>query len=70
MHNILPVTLGNFLGGGILLGFAQFVTFDDGAGILLESARKRPSWLAGAGGGGEGGSGGASETLLGSKHIN
>ena len=69
------MTLGNFLGGGILLGFAQFVTFDDGAGILLESARKRPSWLAGAGGKGggggvSGGGGGATETLLGSKHIN
>eukprot|EP01047_Picozoa_sp_COSAG01_P070147 COSAG01_NODE_10556_length_2133_cov_3.189282_1_plen_323_part_00 len=28
LHNLLPVTLGNFLGGGILLGLAQWLTYD------------------------------------------
>ena len=28
LHNLLPVTLGNFVGGGVFLGLAQWATYD------------------------------------------
>jgi hypothetical protein len=28
LHNLLPVTLGNFVGGGVFLGLVQWVTYD------------------------------------------
>lgn len=30
LHNLIPVTLGNFVGGGLFLGVAQWVTYDTG----------------------------------------
>ena len=37
--NLLPVTLGNFIGGGVFLGLAQYATFEDSA----RSAQARPN---------------------------
>jgi Tat protein secretion system quality control protein TatD with DNase activity len=28
VHNLVPVTLGNFVGGGVFLGLAQWATYD------------------------------------------
>ncbi len=28
LHNLLPVTLGNFVGGSVFLGLAQWATYD------------------------------------------
>ena len=28
LHNLVPVTLGNFVGGGVFLGLAQWATYD------------------------------------------
>jgi hypothetical protein len=30
LHNLIPVTLGNFVGGGLFLGVAQWATYDKG----------------------------------------
>ena len=30
-HNLIPVTIGNFIGGGILLGVVQWITYEDGS---------------------------------------
>ena len=31
LHNLIPVTIGNFIGGGILLGVVQWITYEDGS---------------------------------------
>lgn len=31
LHNLVPVTLGNFAGGGLFLGVAQWATYDTGS---------------------------------------
>ena len=52
VHNLIPVTLGNFIGGGVLLGLVQWATYDPrsqrimGANIISAASNSSPKWAA------------------------
>ena len=44
-HNLIPVTLGNLLGGFLFLGTAQYIAYDNGP-IVAVSPNKQTSYIS------------------------
>ena len=63
-RNLVPVVLGNFIGGAVMVGLAQFLAYDQRRGLKAACCcRRRGTGGIGIGGGG-GGGGDRAEPLL------